>query len=108
MPGQPAWTLTEMLECNLPLCWAGGGDCNVGPTQLGLQPIDFIIKSNLRCRAAGVVLFGAVFSRAVFFSEQFFFSKEKRCEAAVVTGGSWCYGRFFWSRKICSGNFFFL
>ena len=33
MPGQPAWTLTEMLECNLPLCWAGGGDCNVGPAQ---------------------------------------------------------------------------
>ena len=24
MPGQLAWTLTEMLECNLPLCWAGG------------------------------------------------------------------------------------
>ena len=55
MPGQPTWTLTEMLECNLPLCWAGGGDCNVGPAQslaahfsylspLGLQPIDFIIK----------------------------------------------------------------
>ena len=33
MPGQPAWTLTEMLECNLPLCWAGGGDCKVGPAQ---------------------------------------------------------------------------
>ena len=55
MPGQPAWTLTELLECNLPLCWAGGGDCNVGPAQilaahffylspLGLQPIGFIIK----------------------------------------------------------------
>ena len=34
MPGQPAWTLTEMLECNLLLCWAGGGDCNVGPAQI--------------------------------------------------------------------------
>ena len=45
MPGQPAWTLTEMLECNLPLCWAGGGDCKVGPAQilfgspLSLKPI---------------------------------------------------------------------
>ena len=55
MSGQPTWTLTEMLECNLPLCWAGGGDCNMGPAQilaahffylspLGLQPIDFFIK----------------------------------------------------------------
>ena len=59
MPGQPAWTLTEMLECNLPLCWAGGGDCNVGPAQcvggpfiyllclspLGLQEAVLIIKT---------------------------------------------------------------
>ena len=56
MPGQPTWTLTEMLECNLPLCWAGGGDCNVGPAQflaarflylspLGLQPAGFYYKT---------------------------------------------------------------
>ena len=54
MPGQPAWTLTEMLECNLPLCSAGGGDCNVGPAQIlggpffSLNPIratGFIIKT---------------------------------------------------------------
>ena len=38
MPGQPAWTLTEMLECNLPLCWAGGGDCKVGPAQIMWRP----------------------------------------------------------------------
>ena len=53
MPGQPAWTLTELLECNLPLCWAGGGDCNVGPAQclfgspFSLKPIRaicFMIK----------------------------------------------------------------
>ena len=56
MPGQPAWTLIEMLECNLPLCWAGGGDCNVGLAQflvahflhlspLGLQPTSFNIEN---------------------------------------------------------------
>ena len=56
MPGQLAWTLTEMLECNLPLCLAGGGDCNVGPAQflaarflylspLGLQPTGFYYKT---------------------------------------------------------------
>ena len=39
MPGQPAWTLTEMLECNLPLYLGGGGDCNVGPAQIVWQPI---------------------------------------------------------------------
>ena len=38
MPGQPAWTLTEMLECNLPLCWAGGGDCKVGLAQIFRRP----------------------------------------------------------------------
>ena len=54
-----------------------------------------------------------------FFFRAVFFSKEKRCEAAVVTGGSWCWAffffeqkigvlwAFFWSRKICSDNFFF-
>ena len=47
MPGQPAWTLTEMLECNLPLCWAGGGDCKVGPAQClfgGPNFIPFMLK----------------------------------------------------------------
>ena len=94
MPGQPAWTLTEMLECNLPLCWAGGGDCNVGPAQswadhfFSLKPIRAIgfikkkKKSDQSC-AAG------------FFFRAVFFSKEKRCEAAVVTGGSWCWAFFF-------------
>ena len=43
MPGQPAWTLTELLECNLPLSWAGGGDCNVGPAQFVGGPF-FILK----------------------------------------------------------------
>ena len=43
MPGQPAWTLTELLECNLPLCWAGGGDCNMGPAQFVGGPF-FILK----------------------------------------------------------------
>ena len=82
MPGQPAWTLTEMLECNLPLCWAGGGDCNVGPAQsfaalfyylspLGLQTIDFIIKKKTEEPCSGV-FFGAVFSIAVFFQSSFF------------------------------------
>ena len=43
MPGQPAWTLTELLECNLPLCWAGEGDCNVGLAQFVGGPF-FILK----------------------------------------------------------------
>ena len=48
MPGQPAWTLTEMLECNLPLCWAGGGDCKVGPAQMYFGgPIPFSLLSPL-------------------------------------------------------------
>ena len=38
MPGQPTWTLTEMLECNIPLCWAGMGDYNVGPAQIFRRP----------------------------------------------------------------------
>ena len=79
MPGQPAWTLTEMLECNLPLCWAGGGDCNVGLAQslvayfFSLKPIraiGFIIK-NQRSRAVG------------FWLEQFF-PTEKRVKPCVV------------------------
>ena len=63
MPGQPAWTLTEMLECNLLLCWAGGGDCNVGPAQflaahvllspLGLQHTDLFKKKKTEEPAAG-------------------------------------------------------
>ena len=30
-----------------------------------------------------------------FFFRAVFFSKEKRCEAAVVTDGSWCWAFFF-------------
>ena len=44
MSGQPAWTLNEMLECNLPLCWAGGGDCKVGPALICWRPICFTLK----------------------------------------------------------------
>ena len=48
MSGQPTWTLTEMLECNLPLCWAGGGDCNVGPTQIIGGPLSLLSPLGLQ------------------------------------------------------------
>ena len=48
MPGQPAWTLTEMLECNLPLCWAGGGDCKVGPALICWRPIYLFLLKPIR------------------------------------------------------------
>ena len=52
MPGQPAWTLTEMLECNLPLCWAGGGDCKVGPALFLLAAHLFFILKPIRATAS--------------------------------------------------------
>ena len=54
-----------------------------------------------------------------FVQSSFFFNKEKRCEAAVVTGGSWCWAFFleqkigvlwaffFLAEKSAAANFFF-
>ena len=52
MPGQPAWTLTEMLECNLPLCWAGRGDCKVGPAQFVGGPFIYFLLKPIRATAS--------------------------------------------------------
>ena len=71
MPGQPAWTLTEMLECNLPLCWAGGGDCNVGPAQcVGGPFIYFFILKPIRATI------GSFFSIKTCGAGQRFFERE--------------------------------
>ena len=82
MPGQPAWTLTEMLESNLPLCWAGGGDCNVGPAQIFRRPNFFSLKPiraigfNIKPRrCACSVFFGSAEEQTaatVFFLFSFF------------------------------------
>ena len=88
MPGQPAWTLTEMLECNLPLCWAGGGDCKVGPALICWRPICFLFLSPLGLLAAD--LFIKKFEEAEKQARgSIFFLEQKRGHA----------GRFFWSRK---------
>ena len=73
MPGQPAWTLTEMLECNLPLCWAGGGDCKVGPAQSVLAA-QFLFFSLKPIRAiCFMVKQKSSRGRVFFWPEQFFF-----------------------------------
>ena len=69
MPGQSAWTLTEMLECNLPLCWAGGGDCNVGPAQCFLAAHFFSLKP-IRATACSSFILKLVEPGSVFFREQ--------------------------------------
>ena len=83
MSGQPAWTLTEMLECNLPLCWAGGGDCKVGPAQkfwrpnlYSLKPIRALCFMGKHMSSSSRV--GKVFSGVVF---------PLRCEAARLLAG---------------------
>ena len=74
MPGQPAWTLTEMLECNLPYVGLEG-EIVMWVQPKFWQPI-FSLKpirattyrfysKNLRSRAAG------------FFLEQFFCSRKE-------------------------------
>ena len=83
MPGQPAWTLTELLECNLPLCWAGGGDCNVGPAQFVdgpffiLKPIRAIACSFLKLKTCGA-------GQRFFFLESSFFFQQKRGSLVLV------------------------
>ena len=77
MPGQPAWTLTEMLECNLPLCWAGGGDCKVGPALICWRPIFFFILKPIRATA----------------SRRFLLKKSEEAEKQARRS------IFFWSRK---------
>ena len=105
MPGQPAWTLTEMLECNLPLCWAGGGDCKVGPAQKNLLAAQFMLFSLKPIRA--ICFMGKHMSSRA--GGRFFWSSfSVRCEAAWLLAGVRDFfleqkrghaGRFFWSRK---------
>ena len=76
MPGQPAWTLIEMLECNLPLCWAGGGDCYVGPAQIVWQPILFSLLSPLGLHVL-------IIEREAYWGSVFFSFLEQWSRAAV-------------------------
>ena len=84
MPGQPAWTLTEMLECNLPLCWAGGGDCNVGPALIVGGPFLFLFLSPL-----GLYV---LWAKHMSSRRSVFILLEQKTEAAVCV--------FSWSKKI--------
>ena len=87
MPGQPAWTLTEMLECNLPLCWAGGGDCNVGPAQCFLAAHFFPLKP-IRATTCSSFKLKLVEPGSVFLESRKLRRLKRRRE-----------GRVFWSRK---------
>ena len=101
MPGQPAWTLTEMLECNLLLCWAGGGDCKVGPAQFfgrpnllfSLKPIRAICFMIKHMRSRGMHDF--ILEQKTGVCWCVFFLEQKGGVLRV----------FFLEQKICSINF---